>query len=276
MAQKKIVRSVAIIAMLSLAACGSSGSGTSSSSTPTDATKSVNTVSVDVSNIDASQQSSAGANISVGKSVTTAKRIGSDINDASGAGCNLNSIKQEGIRVGREIDGILCYLGTAQDQLPTTFIIDAIQRYYSVTVSAMKGESSQANFTFLMRIQKSGGTLTMDMCEGATPVLTEEFSVTQTGQDISANGYHYFKGESGKMGSGFEDKGAFDLILNLKSSATGSVDYTDVNSGSVLARFNGSYGRGQMTFAKTSGMDLNDISGVFLGQFGPSNDNFTA
>ncbi len=267
---------VALGAMIGLAACGSSGSSSPAASTPTAATKSVDTVSVDVSNLDASQQSSAGANISVAKSVGSVhKRMGSDVGDASRSGCELNSIKQEGIRMGKETDAILCYLGTTQDQI-SSFVIDATQRYYSVTVPAMKGESNKANFTFLMRAQKSGGTLMMDMCEGSTPVLSEEFTVTQSGQAVTASGYHYFKGESGEAGSGFEDKGSFDLTLALKDSAAGDVDYTDVDSGSIVGRFIGSYGRGQMTFNKTAGQDLNDVSGVFLGQFGPADDNFTA
>jgi hypothetical protein len=236
----------------------------------------VDSVSVDLSNLDASQQPSAGANISVAKSVGSVhKRMGSDVGDNSRSGCELNGIKQEGIRMGRETDAILCYLGTTQDQLPA-FVIDSTQRYYSVTVPAMKGEAGEGNLAFLLRIQKTGDTLRMDMCEGSTPVLSEELTVTQSGTSVLAGGYHYFKGESGGPGNGFEDKGRFDLVAIFKDSAAGAWDYTDLLYGLLTASFHGNYGRGQMTFTKVSSVDVNDISGVFLGQFGPSNDNFTA
>lgn len=275
MTHRIIASTIAAMAMLGLAACGSSSGSATSSSTPADATKSVDSVSCDISNLDASQQSSAGASISAKSVASARKRMGSDVGDASRSGCELNQIKTEGIRMGKQTDAILCYLGTTQDQI-SSFVVDGTQRYYSVTVPAMKGDENEGAMSFLMRIQKAGGTLSMDMCEGATPLLSEEFTVTQSGQTVTAIGYHHFKGEDGGPGSGFEDKGGFDLTVTLKDSATGDIDYSDVDSGSLVGKFLGEYGSGQMTFAKTAGQDLNDVSGVFKGQFGPTNDSFTA
>ena len=256
------------MAMLSLVACGSSGSSTStSSSTPANATQSVDSVSVDATNLDASQ-SSASANISTAAKVT--KAFGSTVGDKSRAGCELNQLKSEAIRLGKETDAILCYLGTTQDNV-STFVVDGTQRFYSVT--APVGETgSKENMTFVLRVQKSSGTLTMDMCRDGA--LSEELTVTQSGSTVTASGYHYFKGNSGGAGGGFEDKGEFDLTLALKSDASGEIGYSDIDSGSLTANFLGTYGRGRMTFGKTASTDLNDITGIFVASLG-TNDSFT-
>lgn len=268
MKQHKIAVSIAAVAMLGLAACGSSGSGTSSSSTTADATSSVDGVSANISNLDASQ-SSASANISVGKSLASvAKRIGTTVGSASRAGCELNQIKKESKRIGNEIDAILCYIGTTQEQSPS-FILDGTTRYYDLTVPV----SDDGNFTMTMRVVKDSDGLRMDMCEGGT--LSEEITIDQNGSDVTASGYHYFKGESGGPGSGFEDKGGFDLVLALKSSASGEITYEDIDSGSLTATFVGNFGSGRATLSKGSGVDLNDISGAFAATLG-SNDAFTA
>lgn len=266
MLHRHIAGIAAVAAMLGLAACGSSGSSSATTgTTAADATKSVDAVSVDVTHLDASQ-SSASANITAAPK--TAKSFGSTVGDSSRAGCELDQLKDEGIRIGRETDAILCYLGTAQDNV-SAFVVDATQRFYNVTAPVGKSGSSKANMTFLMRVQKSGGTLTMDMCNGGK--LSEELAVTQSGSTVTAIGYHYFKGSSGGPGGGFEDKGGFDLTLGLKSDASGDISYADIDSGSLVANFNGNYGRGRMTFSKTSNQDLNDATGVFVASFGSSN-----
>lgn len=268
MKQRKIAIGIVAVAMLGLAACGSSGGSTStSSSTPVDATKSVDGVSVNVANLDASA-SSASANISTSKSFGSAlKGFGTSVGNTSRAGCELNEIKKEARRIGNEIDAILCYLGTTQDSV-SSFVVDGTTRYYALTIPGEGG-----NFDMTMRIVKDSAGLRMDMCESA--VLSEEITIAQTGSAVTASGYHYFKGESGGPGSGFEDKGGFDLSLTLKSDAAGDITYADIDTGSLTATFAGNYGTGRMTFSKTSGADLNDISGAFLASLG-SNDSFTA
>lgn len=170
--------------------------------------------------------------------------------------------------MGSEIDAILCYLGTTQDQVPS-FIVDSTTRFYNLTIPV----GDEGNLTMAMRIVKDSDGLRMDMCENGT--LSEEVTISQSGLDVTASGYHYFKGESDGPGSGFEDKGGFDLSLALKSSANGEITYDDIDSGSLTATFVGNFGSGRMTFAKTASADLNDISGVFAASLG-SNDTFTA
>lgn len=261
-----------------LAACGSSGGGSASpSGTPTDVTSSIDAVSVDISNLDASQQASAGASISVDKSLgaTAHKGIGKDEGDDSRSGCELNSLKKDVGRIGKQADAVLCYMGTVQAQIPA-FVVDSTQRYYSITVPAMKGEENEGSFSMLMRIQKSDGTLMFDMCNGSTPTLSEEFTFSQSGLSTSVVGYHHFAGENSGPGSGFEDSAGFSLTAVLKDTATGDMDYTNLDSGSLIGKFDGHYGSAEITFGKLAGQDVNTISGVFLGQFGPSNDSFTA
>lgn len=270
--QHTFYRLIAVAAVIACAACGSSGSGTSTSSTTTaDVTQAVDSVSVDISNLDASQ-SATNANISATKSVgSVQKRFGASVGDVSRSGCELNEIKKESRRVGNEIDAILCYLGTTQDQ-DSHFVVDSTQRFYAMTVPAGEGED-KGNFGFTMRIQKDSAGLRMDMCQGG--VLSEEITIAQSGTTATASGYHYFKGESGEPGSGFEDKGGFDLTLALKSDASGHITYADIDSGTLTATFVGNFGSGRMTFSKSAGLDLNDISGVFAASLGNS-DAFTA
>lgn len=312
---------IALVAFMAGACGGGSSSGTSGSSdttvtggatnegnTSNAATlKSVDAVSADLSVLDLSA-SAASASISKAAGTSEDKKLGSQVGDESMAGCQLNQMKGEAFRIAKEAKIFQCYVGKMQDNF-TEFVIP-VDSYaiYSIQMPATSdsGPMSEAS-SMLVRVGKNNladSSLEMAICEGGSQ--TESFVLSSSGQTVTLAMKHHFSAsgpgmsvsqsmdsdgdgelsdselESGRSSGSYDEWGEFSGNVVVDANSTGSVDtISEVDSASILAKFNGNYGKGQMQIdydedGSPAAGPFNTVQGYFDATFGTSGGGFNA
>lgn len=256
----------------------SSSGGSSGGSDPV-ALKSAGTFSADISSLDLSRSASSA-------SVSVAKGIGSSVGDDSVAGCELAQLKDEAIRISKEVAIFQCYLDTTQDAVAAFVIPDGSLAYYTLAVPGDSTQSGAVAEALAMQLRigqnvSRSNALEFDVCEGGKHIdsflftsdaasRTITFDVKQhwtfdgsfeSQADVSKEEgiEHVDDGDgeiSDKERADARTMGIIDEWMHLtgnvvaESTASGDIDkLEEVDAASITAKFDGNFGVGSLSFA---------------------------
>ncbi|MBI2340509.1 MAG: hypothetical protein HYU99_09135 [Deltaproteobacteria bacterium] len=233
-----------------------SGGGSGGGSTEIDITDPA-ALSYDISQLDVSAQSGSEGNISA----LMKRAIGGEVGDDSIAGCQVDQMGGEAVRIAKQVDLINCYvshmLDAAGEEIPTDEFA-----YFSVAVpEGFEGE----DFSIKVRVGKFGEEFRMDACEGGALSMELRTTLTDTTLDASVVN-HFAQGE-------FDEKMSVDFNVELEEGAT-EMTVDTVSSADITAEFDGNFGLGRMDFTYDGTTATNTVSGVHQGNFG-AGDSFT-
>ena len=303
-----LLSSLALCALLSFSACGSSGGSSSSGggSSETSELNSVDAFNADLSALDLSQSESSASISAKSASSSVYKAMGSDVGDDSIAGCELNQLKKEVIDHSKEVRIFQCYIAAMQDGITAFTIPDGSYAYYSLDFGALDDASDHGEFEMRLKTGKNvtaANTLDLMVCEDGSQQNTFTFSNDSAASSITFALKQHFTFDGGGEyetadGDGFEhfDDGdgeisdeerhlarASDIIDDWMemtgtvvgtAAASGSLDTMDeIASADVTAKFDGGFGLGSLTFAydadgSPSDTAMNEVSGSFQHSFG--------
>ncbi|MBI2345810.1 MAG: hypothetical protein HYV03_02780 [Deltaproteobacteria bacterium] len=238
-------------------------------------------------------------------SISVVKSIGQAVGDDSMAGCQENQLKEEAIRISKEVAIFQCYIDASGLEIP-----DGSKTHYSLTVPEDEGKSGAAGQAMKMQLRigknvSQSNSLEFEVCEGgkqvdafffssdaATRAIT--FDVKQhwtfdgsfeSSQDVSKEEgiEHVDDGDgeiSDKERADARQMGIIDEWMHLsgtvvaESTASGNLDkLEEIDSATVQAKFDGGFGVGSLTFAYDDdggpdGKAANTVSGGFQSSFG--------